>query len=155
VSESSSGGKAVAMNVTSAHLQLVPNESVPFSTLISEENISDYEVKKVILLMKEDLAQTRCIKLLAQEVAMSPRQLERRFKFETGHSPMHYLHVLRFERACFLLGNSSKRIKEICHEVGIENVSNFDHEFKKWKGCTPRNYRQKMMGMKSRVVFYQ
>jgi transcriptional regulator GlxA family with amidase domain len=143
------------MNVTSAQLQLVPNESVPFSTLISDENIFDYRVKKVILLMKEDVAQTQSIKLLAQAAEMSPRQLERIFKLETGHSPMHYLHVLRFERACFLLGNSSKRVKEICHEVGIENMSNFDHEFKKWKGCTPRNYRQKMMGLKKHVVNYQ
>lgn len=132
------------MSVTSAKLQLVLNGSAPFSTLISEENISDYEVRKVVVLMKEDLSQVQSIKLLAEAAEMSLRQLERRFKLETGHSPMHYLHVLRFERACFLLSHSSLRVKEICHEVGIENMSNFDHEFKKWKSCTPRNYRQKM-----------
>ena len=155
MSESSSGGKAVAMNVTSAHLQLVPNESVPFSKLIPEQNITDRRVRKIIQLMKEDLSLPTTLASLAEAAEISPRQLSRLFKAETDYSPMQYLHLMRFEEACFLLGSSWLPAKEICLDVGWKDQSNFIHEFRKQKGCTPCEFREKMMAMKNRVQIYQ
>lgn len=131
------------MNVTSAYLQLVPNETISFSTLIPEQNIHDRRVKKVIRLMKKNVAQPMTLASVADFAEISPRQLSRLFKAETDYAPMQYLHLLRFEEACFLLGNSWQRVKEICHQVGMENLGNFGNEFKKQKGCSPNEYRQK------------
>ncbi len=153
--ETLSRGKAVAMNVTFAQLQLVPNTSVPYSKLIPEQNINDRRVKKVILLMKKDVAQPITLASLAIIAEISPRQLSRLFKAETDYSPMQYLHLMRLEEACFLLGSSWLPAKEICLEVGWKDQSNFIHEFRKQKGCTPCEFREKMMAMKNRVHFYQ
>ena len=143
------------MNVHTAHLQLVPNGSVPFSKLIPEQNINDRRVRKVIRLMKEDLSLPSTLTSLAEAAEISPRQLSRLFKVETSYSPMQYLHWLRFEEACFLLGSSWLPAKEICLEVGWKDQSNFIHEFRKQKGCTPCEFREKMMAMKNRVQIYQ
>ena len=133
------------MNATTSRrqLKLVSNDATPFLPLIPEQNIHDRRVKKVIQFMKEDLARPMSLESLAAAADISPRQLSRLFHLETEYSPIHYLHELRFAEACFLLGSSWLRVKDICFQVGFENLSNFRNEFKKRKGCSPSKFRQK------------
>ena len=137
------------------HLQLASNESVPIFTLIFERTITDHRVRKAIGYMREDLTRRMSLASLAEHAKISPRQLSRLFQSETKYSPIHYLHLLRLEEACFLLGSSEYQVKEICHQVGLEDECNFDHEFKKHKGCSPREFRQKVMAMKNHGWIYQ
>ena len=137
------------------HLQLASNESVPIFTLIFERTITDRRVSKAIAYMREDLTRRMSLASLAAHAKISPRQLSRLFQSATKCSPIHYLHLLRLEEACFLLGNSFQRVKAIRLEVGLEDEANFMHEFKKLIGCTPLEYREKMMTLENRVHFYQ
>ena len=140
---------------TQNHLHLVPNKSVPFPRLIPAREITDRRVSKAIAYMREDLTRRMSLASLAAHAKISPRQLSRLFQSETKYSPIHYLHLLRLEEACFLLGSSFQRVKAIRLEVGLEDEANFMHEFKKLIGCTPLEYREKMMTLENRVHFYQ
>lgn len=63
------------------------------------------------------------------------------FKKAVGVSAMEYLAQLRVKAACEALASSEKRISEIALSCGYGNLSNFNRQFKRIAGCTPREYR--------------
>ncbi len=140
---------------TRSSLQLVPSDSAPFSSSTIEQRVTERRIKKVIQLMRKELPQPITLTSLAVAAELSPRQLSRLFKIETNYATMHYLHLLRLEKACFLLANSWLRIKEICQQAGFADESNFDHKFKQCKGCSPCEFRKKVMARKNRDQLYE
>lgn len=78
---------------------------------------------------------------LAEEKAMSPRTLIRRFKSATGESPLAYLQTVRIEVAKRFLETSKQTIAEITQHIGYEDVSSFSKMFKRKVGLSPREYR--------------
>lgn len=64
------------------------------------------------------------------------------FKQYTGTSCMEFVIQVRLRAACNLLVNSSKPILDIAQEVGFNNLSNFNRQFKHYYHLTPTQYRQ-------------
>ena len=60
-----------------------------------------------------------------------------------GESFNDYLNSIRINEACKLLLESKKSIKLISAEVGFGTVRSFDRAFKRQKGETAREYRQR------------
>lgn len=56
-----------------------------------------------------------------------------------------YLLNVRIGYACRLLQEGSINISEIAYESGYENISNFNRQFKRIKGLTPKEFKQKAM----------
>jgi AraC-like DNA-binding protein len=52
-----------------------------------------------------------------------------------------YLLNIRIGYACRLLGDETLKISEIAYQSGFENLSNFNRQFKRIKGVTPKDYR--------------
>lgn len=52
-----------------------------------------------------------------------------------------YLVNTRIGYACRLLGDESMTISEIAYHSGFENLSNFNRQFKRLKGITPKQYQ--------------
>lgn len=65
-----------------------------------------------------------------------------RFKQVVGISAMEYVIQLRIKSACDMLRSSGCTSVEIAFACGFQNLSNFNRQFKKCVGCTPRQYRQ-------------
>lgn len=61
----------------------------------------------------------------------------------TGQSPKAYLSELRIRQACTLMKKSDISITAIAASVGFENSLYFSKVFKKIKGITPTEYRNK------------
>jgi len=78
---------------------------------------------------------------LASLAQVSPAQLRRLFKTETGQSPLQYLREVRLQEAELLLRTTSLSVKEITARVGIADVSHFVRDFRKARGITPTAYR--------------
>ncbi len=65
------------------------------------------------------------------------------FKQRTRKTFTEFLNEVRVSQACKLLQKTELNISEICYECGFNNVSNFNRQFKRNTGLTPREYAVK------------
>lgn len=79
---------------------------------------------------------------IAQEGAMSIRSLNRRFREQTGTTPLQYLLQLRARRAQHLLETTSASIEEIATRVGFGSAAAFRERFTRVVGASPQTYRR-------------
>jgi AraC-like DNA-binding protein len=86
---------------------------------------------------------TNVIKLeeIAGLVSLTPTSFCRYFKQHTQKPFSRYLNEVRISYACKLLLEKSFSITRIGYESGFQNLSNFNRQFKKIKGMTPRDYQ--------------
>ncbi|ASJ74123.1 AraC family transcriptional regulator [Granulosicoccus antarcticus] len=75
---------------------------------------------------------------------MSESTFSRFFTKATGCNFSRYLNRLRIAHACELLSKSDEPVTSICHDVGYNNVANFNRHFKDYKSMTPREYRKQV-----------
>lgn len=68
----------------------------------------------------------------------------RYFKKRTKKSYSTFIIELRVGYACKLLSEKRLSIKEICFESGFNSFTNFNKQFKLFKGLPPNEYRKKM-----------
>lgn len=80
---------------------------------------------------------------LADAVNVHPNYLHRIFKQVMNESIIEYLTKLRVRQAKVLLRDTNLSIIEITHKVGMNSSQYFSQVFKKYVGCTPRDYRNK------------
>lgn len=80
---------------------------------------------------------------LASELHMTTRTLRRRL-LEENSSFRQLLEEVRQALAEELLGTGGLTLEEIAERLGYGEVSNFIHAFKRWKGVTPRQYRNSL-----------
>lgn len=81
---------------------------------------------------------------VAQVANLSIPAFCRYFKLHTRKSYIRFLNEVRISAACKLLKESPLNISQICFEIGFQNLSNFNRQFKKIMGYTPSQYREKM-----------
>jgi len=98
--------------------------------------------RQVIDYLQEHFDRSHTLESLGQACGYNPRYLARRFKKETGLSPIDYLIRIRLGKACELLCRTSATIGEIAQSVGYDDMFYFNRLFKKNLGCSPGRYRQ-------------
>lgn len=81
-------------------------------------------------------------KLLAQELGVSCRQLDRILKRQYGRGFREKVREVRMEAAASLLKYSDKSVREISEQIGYSTTSNFITFFKASFGMTPLEYRK-------------
>ncbi len=99
-------------------------------------------IKKALSYMKEHAGEKIYVQDIASQVNMNGQYFCRFFKKMIGRSPIEYLTELRIKNACQLLRNTDLTVMEICLECGFNNLGNFMNAFRKYCGCTPRQYRK-------------
>ena len=80
---------------------------------------------------------------LADYVKISPNYLRTIFKEIQNQSLSNYINQYRFEKAKFLLDNTSFTVNEISEKVGFANTNYFYTSFKKYYGVSPTEWRNK------------
>lgn len=78
---------------------------------------------------------------LADEVALSRRQLTRRLKKAVGESPAAFVRDCRIERAKALLEDESRTVAEVAYAVGFRSPSHFSQVFQEKVGPSPSDYQ--------------
>lgn len=119
-----------------------PTAPVAYAATRADAAHNDDKVRLAQSRMRERLHQLVSIEQLAAELAISDRQLKRRFAQATGLSPVKYLQKERLKRACQLLENSRLTSARIAGEVGYQDESNFRRLFKRELGMTMEHYRR-------------
>lgn len=72
----------------------------------------------------------------------SPEHLSRMFKKYVGVTPTQWINEARLQYAANLLMFTDEPILSVCYESGFENVSHFNHQFKRLFEVSPSAYRK-------------
>ena len=83
--------------------------------------------------------------VLAAKYRIHPGYLSRLFKQDMGETLSEYLLRIKIERACALLKEGRYKIGDIAGMVGYSASSYFSIAFKKFTGCSPREYSQRVL----------
>lgn len=81
---------------------------------------------------------------IADIANMNKSSFCRYFKQHTRKSYIDFLNEYRIQKACVLLANPDKSIANVAFEIGFTNLSNFNRQFKRLKGVTPREFRNRL-----------
>lgn len=82
---------------------------------------------------------------LASRCGLNSSYFSRVFRERAGVPLFEYINRLRIERSVQLLKNSPMTILEIAMTVGYNNISFFNRYFRKLKGCSPGEYRKRIV----------
>lgn len=78
---------------------------------------------------------------IARIAKMSPFAFSRYFKKNCGAGFIEYLNRVRTNKACYLLRETEYAVHDIAMECGFASISNFNKQFRKAEGISPRDYR--------------
>ncbi len=95
--------------------------------LIIEQNLEDPDFK---------------IEMLASQLFMSRRTLQRKLLELTGQTGSNYLRNQRLQRAAQLLSQGYNNVMDVSLAVGYKNPSNFSRAFREYFGASPSEYRK-------------
>jgi len=87
---------------------------------------------------------------LARRARMTSRTFARRFREQTGTTPLQWLITARVRRAQELLETTRRPIDEIAQRSGFESPVTFRTRFRRIVGLSPRAYRHRFYAPKSR-----
>jgi transcriptional regulator GlxA family with amidase domain len=93
--------------------------------------------------MEQHVGRALPLEALACKLDLSPRQLERLFKAETGKSPQAFAKHVRLRTAAWLLTSSDRTVVDIALSCGFADASHLGREFRKQFGVPPATYRDK------------
>jgi AraC-like DNA-binding protein len=85
-------------------------------------------------------------KKLAQELALSVSQLNKKLNAATGYPASTYILQVKLSYAKKILASQNKTIGEVAAECGIYDVNYFSRIFKKLTGVTPTQYKRLSAG---------
>ncbi|MFG2989130.1 GlxA family transcriptional regulator [Streptomyces sp. NPDC048257] len=85
---------------------------------------------------------------LARHSGMSVRTLNRRFREQTGTSPLQWLHRARIRQAQHLLETTAHPVERIATQVGFGSPTAFRERFKRLTGTSPYAYRRNFQTQK-------
>jgi len=79
---------------------------------------------------------------LAHDCGWSPRQLERRFRAETGLSPRLLARIIRFQRVLRALGREDAEWVSVALDCGYSDQPHLIRDFRAFTGQTPAAFRR-------------
>lgn len=101
---------------------------------------SDERLRNIFSYVMKNFTNPLTIEDAAAIVNLTPTSFCRFFKSRTHKSFVNYLHDIRVGYACKLLQEEKYTISQVAYHCGFENLSNFNKQFKKIKGSTPKEY---------------
>jgi transcriptional regulator GlxA family with amidase domain len=115
----------------------------PYAIFQHRKDHRDKQIQAVQAWIEQNFDQSFSYDQLARQSGMSRRTLQRRFKTNTGETPLTYQQSIRVEAAKRLLERSDRSFDEITYKVGYEDSSTFRKVFFKQTGLVPTEYRRK------------
>jgi AraC-like DNA-binding protein len=97
----------------------------------------------VIAFIHKNYPQSIHVDELAKLSKTSPRQLERRFIKIFGINISVYILRTRINAAIEHLEHTNRTVSDIAQSVGFYDHSHFIRTFKRLRGCSPKQYRER------------
>lgn len=91
--------------------------------------------------IRENYFKPMSLEKISKIAQMSPFTFSRFFKKNCGAGFVEYLNRVRTNKACYLLRETDYQVHDIAIECGFASISNFNKQFRKTEGISPRDYR--------------
>lgn len=104
------------------------------------------KVTKAIEYINDHFRENISLSDISEIIGASTYYTSRIFKEETGKNIVEYLNETRVEKAKELLADLQFKIYEVADFVGIEDPHYFSKLFKKYVGCSAKEYRESLFG---------
>ncbi len=114
-------------------------------------NKNDDRLDMIMLYLHENYHKPITMKEIAQLINTSESSLTRFLRKWTGKTFIDNLNDIRISEATNRIIDTNDTISEICYKSGFNNLSNFNRIFKKKKGLTPTEYRERHARSRFRV----
>lgn len=115
----------------------------PFIIFNGQKEHEDEPIKKAQMFIEKNFQKKITVDELASMLALSRRNLERRFKKATSNTTVEYIQRVKIEAAKQSLESSRENINEVMYKVGYSDSKAFRTTFKKITGLSPLQYRTK------------
>ncbi|MEV6073059.1 helix-turn-helix domain-containing protein [Nocardia sp. NPDC052001] len=99
-------------------------------------------LEPILAWLHENLHAELSLADIASHAGLSTRTLIRRFREQTGTTPLQWLHHARIQRAQHLLESTQHSIERIGAQVGFGSPTAFRDRFKRTTGVSPNSYRR-------------
>lgn len=118
---------------------------------LEQQNIApkkySVRIQHIIHYVQENYYCDISLQSVAEQFGVHKVYLARKFKEETGETLNEFLNKVRIEKAKLLLTVADNKANEIAYTVGYNNTQSFYSAFKKYVGCSPKEYRKGIANM--------
>lgn len=108
---------------------------------LSEDKVTDPLVLRIVAYLKENYRSKITLADLQEQFHYSERYINQKFQKELGTTVIDYLNRCRIQNALELIRKGKLPISQIGWECGIGEYKYFNHVFKKYIGCSVREYQ--------------
>jgi transcriptional regulator GlxA family with amidase domain len=115
----------------------------PFIIFTGQKDHEDDSIKKAQEFIETNFQNKITVDQLASMLALSRRNLERRFKKATANTVVEYIQRVKIEAAKLSLESLRENVNEVMYKVGYSDPKAFRITFKKITGLSPIQYRNK------------
>jgi len=98
-------------------------------------------INDTVLYMRENINHVLTVEDMAKHSNRSASHFSTLFRKATGMSPLDYFIHLKLQKACLLLFNTNKKVKEVAADLGYQDPYYFSRLFKKYMEVSPEQYR--------------
>lgn len=121
------------------------NRLINVKTNVSEDK-RNYMVRKVLEFIRTEYMNEITIEKIAKQCGYSEFYTMKLFRQFTGCSCLDYVNNYRLTVAGRKLRDTDAEVSAIAYQVGFNNVSYFNRQFKKQYGMTPKEFRNARWG---------
>ncbi len=98
-------------------------------------------LEPVLSWIEDNLGHDLTLDTMAARCGMSERTFSRRFREQTGTTPLQWLLRARVRRAQYLLETTDHSVERVAEQAGFGSPTAFRERFKRVAGTTPQAYR--------------
>lgn len=120
-----------------------PGGQTQFSGYLASEATQHPDLRALQVWIMENPAEDLRNEVLAERVAMSPRNFARVFQSETGMTPAKFVEKARIDAARHLLGAREHRIEKVAVVAGFGDPERMRRAFVRNLGISPQDYRER------------
>jgi len=108
-------------------------------------NYKELYIKKSLEFVETNYSRKLNISEMAKSVGLNKNYFSTFFRVNIGVTPQKYIIRFRINKACELMANQGLTISDISRSVGYDDTLGFSKIFKKEKGLSPKNYRERVL----------
>ncbi len=124
-------------------IEIDRDSQLSFTIFQGQKEHDDAPIKQAQEFIEKNYQDKITVDQLTSMVALSRRNLERRFKKATSNTVVEYIQRVKMEAAKKTLENGRKNINEVMYDVGYSDTKAFRTIFKRVTGLPPVEYRNK------------